>query len=237
MLSHRYYKLHPSVIVASITLLLTLCAPVSAIDRYATTTFGEAIMSGYGECLQSTGGRAVACGEPVVVDTDGDGVSDGADQCPRSPNGVRVDAKGCPLDQDGDGVPDYRDKCLNSHPGDTVTVHGCLDEIVLRSINFQFNSAELTARAKQTLSATAKSLKGRPDIRNITVVGHTDSDGEAEYNQKLSESRATAVMDYFRAAGVTLPMKAVGKGESAPVAGNGTTQGKAMNRRVELNLN
>lgn len=194
-------------------------------------------MSGYGECLQSAGGSRVPCGEPLVVDADGDGVNDAMDQCPRTPQGVQVDVKGCPLDQDGDGVPDYRDKCLNSHPGDQVTAHGCLDEIVLRSINFQLNSSELTARAKQTLSSTATVLKGRPDIRNITIIGHTDSDGEETYNQKLSERRADAVMHYFKQAGITLPMKAFGKGERAPVAGNGTVQGKAMNRRVELNLN
>ena len=45
------------------------------------------------------------------LDADGDGVFDGLDMCPDTPAGVKVDAKGCPLDSDGDGIPDYQDKC------------------------------------------------------------------------------------------------------------------------------
>jgi OOP family OmpA-OmpF porin len=45
------------------------------------------------------------------LDADGDGVFDGLDQCPDTPAGVKVDSKGCPLDADGDGIADYKDKC------------------------------------------------------------------------------------------------------------------------------
>ncbi|MFP5381950.1 MAG: OmpA family protein [Gammaproteobacteria bacterium] len=45
------------------------------------------------------------------LDSDGDGVFDGLDQCPNTPAGVKVDGKGCPVDSDGDGVPDHKDKC------------------------------------------------------------------------------------------------------------------------------
>jgi OOP family OmpA-OmpF porin len=59
------------------------------------------------------------------IDSDGDGVPDGIDQCPNTPKGVAVDAKGCPLDSDGDGVPDYIDRCPNTPPGTKVDAFGC----------------------------------------------------------------------------------------------------------------
>src|SRR5437660_740163 len=59
------------------------------------------------------------------VDSDGDGVPDGVDQCPNTPPGVAVDAAGCPLDSDKDGVPDGIDKCPNTPAGATVDASGC----------------------------------------------------------------------------------------------------------------
>jgi OOP family OmpA-OmpF porin len=59
------------------------------------------------------------------VDSDGDGVADSADKCPRTPKGVKVAANGCPLDSDGDGVPDYLDKCLGTARGAKVNKNGC----------------------------------------------------------------------------------------------------------------
>ena len=58
-------------------------------------------------------------------DSDGDGVCDGIDQCPDTPVGCVVDAKGCPLDSDGDGVIDCKDTCPNTTKGCTVDAKGC----------------------------------------------------------------------------------------------------------------
>lgn len=58
------------------------------------------------------------------LDTDGDGVNDGDDRCPGTPNGVKVSNKGCPLDDDEDGVPDYRDKELKTAKGMLVDENG-----------------------------------------------------------------------------------------------------------------
>jgi OmpA-OmpF porin, OOP family len=60
------------------------------------------------------------------ADSDGDGVKDEVDQCPDTPEGVNVDAFGCPIDSDGDGVPDYLDKCPNTEKGMKVDEHGCV---------------------------------------------------------------------------------------------------------------
>jgi outer membrane protein OmpA-like peptidoglycan-associated protein len=62
---------------------------------------------------------------PIVTDSDFDGVVDSLDRCPQTPEGVAVDANGCPLDADGDKVPDYLDKCPDTPAGATVDENGC----------------------------------------------------------------------------------------------------------------
>jgi outer membrane protein OmpA-like peptidoglycan-associated protein len=75
-------------------------------------------------------------------------------------------------------------------------------------------------------------LKEYPDT-NIEVQGHTDSNGSDDYNMKLSQRRANEVSSYLRSRGVT-PSRVTtkGYGETAPVADNGTDEGRAQNRRV-----
>jgi OmpA-OmpF porin, OOP family len=61
----------------------------------------------------------------TTSDSDGDGVEDSKDQCPDTPEGVKVDEFGCPIDSDNDGVPDYLDKCSNTPSNVKVDEHGC----------------------------------------------------------------------------------------------------------------
>ena len=71
----------------------------------------------------------------------------------------------------------------------------------------------------------------------LQIVGHTDSQGSDSYNQKLSENRATAVMNYLVQKGVpTSQLTAFGKGETMPIADNNTAEGRELNRRVEFIL-
>ena len=170
------------------------------------------------------------------LDSDGDGVADYMDKCPDTPKGAPVDSSGCPLDSDGDGVADYMDKCPGTPAGAKVDSDGCLQELTLRNVTFANNSAKLTAQAEGVLAPIAKVLKGRPDIKTVSVVGHTDSSGSESYNQKLSEARAQAVADYLSNAGVSANVTAKGMGESSPVASNATAEGRAQNRRVELSV-
>jgi OmpA-OmpF porin, OOP family len=70
---------------------------------------------------------------------------------------------------------------------------------------------------------------------NIEIAGHTDGDGDAAFNQALSEKRAQAVMDYLVKAGLAADrFTATGYGSTQPVAGNDTDDGKAQNRRIEF---
>ena len=108
--------------------------------------------------------------------------------------------------------------------------------IILRGVNFAFNSAELTSQSKTILNKEIMKLKEDPNIK-VQVAGHTDSVGSVAYNQQLSARRGKAVTDYFIAQGI-LPdrLKAVGYGKSKPIASNATEAGRAKNRRVELHL-
>lgn len=63
-----------------------------------------------------------------IPDSDGDGIDDTEDQCPETPEGVPVDAFGCPKDSDADGVPDYTDDCPGTPNGVTVTLAGCPED-------------------------------------------------------------------------------------------------------------
>ncbi|MEE8340003.1 MAG: OmpA family protein [Xanthomonadales bacterium] len=74
-------------------------------------------------------------------------------------------------------------------------------------------------------------------VVDINVIGHTDSAGSAEYNQGLSERRAMAVKEYMVSEGIDAGIiVASGEGESNPVADNGTSEGQALNRRVDVHV-
>ncbi len=198
----------------------------------------------YGECwttnYRDKDPAPTGCFEMPMAegDADGDGVLDSQDQCPGTPAGAKVDAKGCELDSDGDGVVDSRDECPNTPTGATVNAKGCALGIVLQDVQFQTNSDQLTADSKAVLDKVAASLKARADVTSVQVIGHTDSRGDAGYNQALSEKRAKAVAAYLVSQGVDEGiLSAKGMGESSPVADNNTAEGRSKNRRVELKLN
>ncbi|NOG32058.1 OmpA family protein [Halomonas sp. TBZ9] len=172
--------------------------------------------------------------EGCPLDSDGDGIPDYRDQCPGTPAGVSVNANGCPVDSDNDGVPDYRDQCPGTPAGVAVNSLGCPDALVLEGVNFEFDSARLTTDAQQILRVVAERLVNNPNVR-VSIEGHTDSRGSADYNKRLSQSRAESVAAYLNQLGVSADrMMATGYGEERPVASNDTAAGRAENRRVEL---
>jgi len=165
------------------------------------------------------------------VDSDGDGVPDAMDQCPGTPAGVKVDESGCPLDSDGDGVPDYMDKCPNTPAGATVNEQGCW---VPGRVLFDFSKWAIKPHAYPELNAVVKLLEENPDLK-VEIQGHTDNVGSAAFNQKLSEKRANAVMEYLVNKGIQAErLSAKGYGFSMPAVSNDTPEGRAKNRRVRL---
>lgn len=176
---------------------------------------------------------------PPPADSDGDGVLDTVDQCPNTPQGVTVDARGCPIDSDGDGVPDYLDKCPNTTKGLKVDATGCVRDaqtIVLQNVNFEFNKSTLTAGAKEVLVGVAKGLNSQKDLK-VEISGHTDSKGSDSYNLRLSNQRAASVRSFLVSLGVNpAQLFSKGYGEAQPVATNDTDAGRAQNRRVEFRV-
>ncbi len=141
---------------------------------------------------------------PVVKDSDGDGVNDDIDQCPDTPAGAKVDARGCE------------------------------EQLILRGVIFDFNSANLTPPSLMILDSVADILTKRPNV-NIEVRGYTDSRGADNYNLGLSQRRAEAVRDYLIEKGAPAQrLTAVGFGEADPIADNTSEEGRALNRRVSL---
>jgi OOP family OmpA-OmpF porin len=108
--------------------------------------------------------------------------------------------------------------------------------IVLRGINFDFDKANIKPEFTPVLDQGVEILKENPDVK-VIIKGYTDSTGAAEYNQKLSERRAQAVLDYFASKGIAKNrMEAVGYGMKDPIGNNKTKDGRALNRRVELQV-
>jgi OmpA-OmpF porin, OOP family len=108
--------------------------------------------------------------------------------------------------------------------------------VVVRAIDFEFNSTQLTAPAQHTLDEVATALKSQPEL-NVEVQGHTDSIGTDAYNLGLSERRAAAVRVYLVSRGVgATALTAKGYGKAKPIAGNDTAEGRAQNRRVAFDV-
>jgi OOP family OmpA-OmpF porin len=157
-------------------------------------------------------------------DEDGDGVFDRRDRCPDTPANTPVEHHGCPLPQ---------------YPASVKPVEVVQPEVITlpSDVLFAFNKSDLSPSAKSQLDSVMFKLQ-LADVVSIKVVGHTDSVGSDEYNQALSERRASSVAAYLLSQGIA-PSKLTseGKGESQPVADNDTDEGRAKNRRVELHIN
>jgi OOP family OmpA-OmpF porin len=132
-------------------------------------------------------------------------------------------------DSDGDGVPDSRDKCPNTPRGAPVDADGCW-----APPGVYFDTDQTVIKDPRALDRAAAVFKANPGL-TAEVHGHTDSTASASYNQTLSEARARAVCDYFARQGVAPErIRATGFGETRPAAANDTSEGRALNRRVEI---
>ncbi|BBI71016.2 cell envelope biogenesis protein OmpA [Idiomarina sp. WRN-38] len=143
----------------------------------------------------------------------------------------------------GAGVGAYMDRqeqqLRDNLQGSRIEIDRRGDDIVLNmpsSVTFGFDSAELTADARSALNEVANVLTQYTDTR-VNIAGHTDSTGDASYNQRLSERRAQSVGNYLSQNGVSsMRLNTMGYGANQPVASNATEQGRAQNRRVEITL-
>ncbi len=108
------------------------------------------------------------------------------------------------------------------------------DAVVLQNIQFEFNSAQLTADSESGIQMLCDFLQRNPDLK-VELAGHTDNVGSETYNQKLSTERAIAVRDALIKKGVNAErLTAKGYGSTKPLAPNDSEENKAKNRRTEL---
>lgn len=137
-------------------------------------------------------------------------------------------------DIDGDGVADAIDACPDTPRGAQVDNRGCW---TIKHLQFAVNGSTIEGNYDEGLQEAIRVLAANPNVR-IRIDGHSDSDGSAEYNQMLSEKRATAVREYFVVKGglATSRFEVKGFGESKPIAPNDTKANKRTNRRVELTV-
>lgn len=143
----------------------------------------------------------------------------------------------------GAAVGDYMDKeeakLRTKLQGTGVSVSRVGDSVILHmpsNITFATDSSSIVSGFYEVLDAVALVINEYQQTY-VDVVGHTDSTGPEDYNQRLSEARANSVARYLESQKV-LPQRILtkGMGESAPIASNTTTEGRALNRRVEIHL-
>ena len=135
---------------------------------------------------------------------------------------------------------DQQEKKLRQQTAGTgVNVTRDGDNLVLdmpSALTFGVNQSDIQPQFQATLDQVASTLT-QYEKTFVDVLGHTDSTGSDEYNQSLSERRASAVANYISGRGVQSARLATrGYGESQPKASNVTEEGRAENRRVEIRL-
>ncbi|MBK8483725.1 MAG: OmpA family protein [Saprospiraceae bacterium] len=170
-------------------------------------------------------------------DKDNDGYPDATDPCPDLAGTIN----GCP-DTDGDGITDNLDKCPNTKG--IAALMGCPEikmedkkvlDIAMRAVQFQTGTAVITKSSYKNLNDVLVVLNKYPEM-NSSIEGHTDSVADDALNQKLSEKRAKACMDYLIKKGINVSrLMSAGYGETKPVGDNKTRDGRQLNRRTEFN--
>lgn len=228
--------------VASFCLPLVLggCA-VNSVDDYNLCALGYGAVglgigvasSGTGAVLAGAAGGGIA-GYLICQD----GSEPPVDNSPQQAVAPMVAEPPPPKDSDGDGVIDELDQCANTPHDVEVDEQGCAKPLVFDSLslNFAFDSTELTAGADDVLTPALVLMGKYPDAR-FEIIGHTDALGSDAYNRALSLRRAQALEQRLIMLGASASRLDVsGQGEATPVASNETEQGRARNRRVELHL-
>jgi outer membrane protein OmpA-like peptidoglycan-associated protein len=175
-------------------------------------------------------GLAIFAGVP---DTDGDGIPDNNDACP-DVKGLPA-FKGCP-DVDGDGIPDKEDKCPDI--AGVAANFGCPEVKTVelsKVVYFNFDKAVVSSKYLSDIDELAILLLSNDNVK-VIVEGHADATGPESYNMKLSEKRAEFVINYLVKKGINKDqlVKAF-FGEQKPISDNNSAEGRAKNRRVEIN--
>jgi len=138
-------------------------------------------------------------------------------------------------DSDHDGVLDQNDQCAKTPSAYKVDEVGCPVKATIND-HFKFDSDHIDSTATSEINTFAIFMKENPSYK-ATIIGHTDSVGTPEYNQQLSKKRAEKVKEALVGQGIEADrLTALGKGENLPIMSNVLKEGRAENRRIELEL-
>jgi outer membrane protein OmpA-like peptidoglycan-associated protein len=146
---------------------------------------------------------------------------------PTAQKGALEDAQ---RDIDGDGIANELDQCSDTPSGAKVNETGCWTLTNL----FVAGKTLIHPAAHPQLEKVVGVMQKNPPLR-IEIQGHTDNAGPAALNQQLSEERALAVLRYLVKQGIDLDrLQSAGYGPDHPIAPNDSSNGRSLNRRVEL---
>ena len=191
-----------------------------------------------GSALSTVGDSRGAADEfhPVKFQVDGDYAIMylGTDRAANIPNASFVRTNAIEFHVSGNArLPSYvKDIVVAVGVDDLGDVLMETGEFTTRGIYFDFASDVIRPESTPVMEQLRSALTSNADL-SVVIEGHTDDQGEDDYNLELSERRARAVVAYLTENGVDSgQVEGVGKGESDPVADNGTSEGRAENRRV-----
>lgn len=183
----------------------------------------------------------------MLMDSDGDGISDYLDKEPNTPVGARVSFSGITLDSDKDGTPDHLDKCPFL-PGPSSS-SGCPVEEIIEQVDylkkaidegylnvyFGFDSSKPLAYSISSASFISNFLQKNPGVK-LEVKGYADELGGEDYNIKLSEKRAKAVFELLIESGIDpsrLTYKGYGEDTSVDKS---SAEARQMARRTSFEI-
>jgi outer membrane protein OmpA-like peptidoglycan-associated protein len=136
-----------------------------------------------------------------------------------------------------DQLPVMEVKATRPPPGPDRVILTASNIAILDKVQFETGKADLKSVSFPLLDEVAKVLKDNPQIEQVSVEGHTDSTGAADFNRTLSQERAESVVKYLAKKGIKIArLEAKGFGPDRPIADNATDAGREANRRVEFNI-
>lgn len=149
--------------------------------------------------------------------------------------GIAVKAEGYLFHSENFDIPDGSDYNLVDKTIELKNI-AVGNKIALRNIFFDVGKAVLRSESNSELDRLVKLMNDVPKLK-IEISGHTDNTGSATLNDKLSQERADAVVNYLKLKGIKADrMTAMGYGSSKPIASNNSAEGRQENRRTEFEI-
>ena len=188
-------------------------------------------------------GVAFAADYPVATDSSGKPVRDGSGNCVQSSGMMHPDCgykkmdapkPAVPAAASAPAVPGPAAPAAPAEPARPAPASVKQSITIQAEALFDFDKSVVKPEGKTSLDQAVAKMSG-VDVEMVIATGNTDSIGTEAYNQKLSERRANAVKAYLVSKGVPAnKITTLGKGETQPVATNKTKEGRAKNRRVDV---